>query len=134
MGVYRNFATNDAAETEGVILDFGGGEKIRIARAGGGNKAYAKALEKATAPFRREIQLNVLTEEQATEIARQVYADAVIRGWEGLKDRDGKPFPYSKENAVRLLMDLPELFQDLREQATNLALFRQAIDEADAKN
>ena len=69
-----------------------------------------------------------------TSILREVYADTVVIGWSNVEGADGKPMAFTRENVIKLFTDLPELFADVQDQATNLALFRAEINEQDAKN
>jgi len=64
----------------------------------------------------------------------EVYAETVLLGWTGVADENGTPLPFTKENCVKLLTDLPDLFRDIQEQAQRVANFRAADLEADAKN
>ena len=61
MSLYKLFKTNENLETDGIWLEYGqtaDGKPIRIkiARAGGHNVAFSKALEKATRPYKKAIQ------------------------------------------------------------------------------
>ena len=65
MSLYKLFKTDEKLETDGVWLEYGQTEegkpiRIKIARAGGRNVAFAKALEKATRPYRKAIQTGTL--------------------------------------------------------------------------
>lgn len=134
MSLYKQFKTNPSVEQDGVILDYGDGVKIRIARAGGANKAFLRAVEAFARKHRRQIQLDTLPEDTSREILREIVATTVVLGWEGVEDEAGNPMPFTKENAIKLFTDLPDLFSDLYAQAQNAALFREEIREADAKN
>lgn len=134
MSLYKMFQTNVKAESEGVTLDYGEGVKIRIARAGGGNKAYLRAVEAFARKHRRQIQLDALSEELGRKILQEIVATTIILGWEGVTDREGKPMAFTKDNALKLFADLPDLFTDVYQQAQNAALFREHIMEEDAKN
>jgi hypothetical protein len=134
MTLYRKFGTDSNVETAGVVLDYGEGVKIRIARAGGANKAYLKALERLSRKYRRQIQLDILDEETAREVFRAIYAETIVIGWEGVTGREGKPIEFSRENCIKLFEDLPDLFADIQAQAGNAALFRAEIAENDGKN
>jgi len=41
---------------------------------------------------------------------------------------------FNKENVLKLFEDQPDLFADLREQAKNVALFRDEVRETDLGN
>jgi hypothetical protein len=134
MSLYKQFATSSKHETEGVWLDYGSGGRILIARAGGSNRSFQRALERTARKYRRQLQLGTLPEETAREVVIEVYADTIVLGWEGVTDREGKILEFSKANVIQIFRDLPELFADVQEQAQNLALFRESLREADVKN
>lgn len=139
MSLYNQFGTDKKVEKEGVILQYGNTDdgkpiQIKICRAGGANVAYNKAMEAKTKPYRRQLQNGTLDIEVMTSILREVYADTVVIGWSNVEGADGKPMAFTRENVIKLFTDLPELFTDVQDQATNLALFRAEINEQDAKN
>lgn len=151
MNLYSLFKTNPSMETEGIMVEYGtvvrdGQEvpvRIKIARAGGGNTAFEKALEKATRPYRKALQNNRMDPEIAAKIYKEVFVDTVLLGWDNVAfpvlDASGKVageefLPFNRDNALRLLNDLPDLYADLREQALNGNLFREELLEEDLGN
>ena len=139
MSLYKQFKTDKNVEKEGIVLNYGKNSKgedieIRIARAGGANVQYAKLLEVKTKPYRRQIQNETLDNEVAEKITKEVYAKAVVKGWTGVEDENGKPLEFSSENCIKLFDDLPDLWMDIQQQSTKAALFRADILEQDAKN
>lgn len=131
---YDQFATDGDAESQGVWLDYGSAGRVRVARAGGSNVRFTRRLEAFGKKYKRQIELEILDDSVAEKELIQIYADTVILGWEDVKGRDGKDLPFSKPNVVQLLTDLPELFRDIREQSTRLALFRELEDGEAAGN
>lgn len=139
MSLYKQFKTDKNVEKEGIVLNYGKNSKgadieIRIARAGGANVQYAKLLEVKTKPYRRQIQNETLDNDVAEKITKEVYAKAVVMGWTGVEDENGKPLEFSSENCIKLFDDLPDLWMDIQQQSTKAALFRADILEQDAKN
>jgi hypothetical protein len=139
MSLYKLFKTNENLETDGIWLEYGqtaDGKpvRIKIARAGGHNVAFAKALEKATRPYKKAIQTGTLDDKTATRLYREVFADTVVLGWENVEGPDGQPMEFNNANVLKLFEDLPDLFADLREQANNVALFRDEVRETDLGN
>jgi hypothetical protein len=134
MSLYKQFRTDPKAEKDGVVLDYGEGGRIRIARAGGSNKAYLSAIEKMHRKYRKQIQLNILSEDVSQRILREIFADTVILGWEGVTGPDGKDLDFTRANVLKVLEDLPDLFADIREQASSAALFRETLEEIDSGN
>jgi hypothetical protein len=133
MSVYEMFKTNPSLEKEGITLDYGS-FSIRIARAGGHNSAFLKAMERESKPFRRAIQQETISADIAEEILRKVYADTVVLGWEGITDEDGNVLQFSKENCVKLFRDLPDLFNEIKETANKMAVYREVAKEEESKN
>ncbi|MDY0212552.1 MAG: hypothetical protein RBR06_06065 [Desulfuromonadaceae bacterium] len=134
MNLYKAFKADGNMEKDGIDLPYGEGVSIRIARAGGSNSRYGKLLGERLKPHRRQMDNGTLDDKVAERIMAEVYADAVLVGWQGVTDADGAPLEFSRDNCIRLLLDLPELFRDIQEQAGRVANFRKAELEADAKN
>lgn len=134
MGTYGAFKTNAELEKRGIRFDLGSAGKFDLARAGGANTAFAKRFEALTKPHRRAIQTGTLDEEVASGILAQVYAEQVVRGWEGVTDENGNELAFTTENCIKLLKDLPDLFSTLRQCAEDASAYRDAVREADSGN
>lgn len=131
---YELFETDAEVEKEkGIDIDYGSFQ-ITILRAGGANKKYANVLNAKIQPVRRRMQNGSLSDDESSKIYAEVYADSIITGWKGVKDRKGKAIPYTRENVIKLLLDLPELFRDIEARANSFANFRKEDMEEDAKN
>ena len=121
--LYARFKTNPDAESKiGVILDYGNGLTVRILRAGGSNRDFHRAMRESLNKLGR--RLNALSDAESIKGLAEIYADAVIVGWEGVTDEEGKPLEFNKANVVKVLTDLPEFFRDIQDAAQNLELFR----------
>lgn len=149
MTLYQQFKTDESLEKTGILLEYGTTSDgkpivIRIARAGGSNRAYERRMEAEVKPYRRQIQNETIENAVVNRLLRKVYAETVVLGWENVElpvlDKDGqptsemKPAPFTVENCVRLFEDLPDLFRDIQEQSQRAALFRAEVREADGKN
>lgn len=139
MSLYKQFKTDDNLEKEGIFLEYGESStgkpiRIKIARSGGANVAYAKCMESRVKPYRRQIQNETMDTFLAERLIKEVYAETVVLGWENVEDVDGKPLPFNTENCVALFNDLPDLFKDIQDQSQRAALFRSEVRQADAKN
>lgn len=139
MSLYNSFKTDPQIETGGVHLQYGETKAgkpitIKIARAGGANTAFQRKLEAATKPYKRQLQMDMMDIKQLERILRQVYAEAVVLGWENVEGPDGKQIPFSVENCVKLFTDLPDLFADVQAQSQSIALFREQLRENDSGN
>lgn len=139
MSLYKQFKTDESLEKTGILLEYGTTEdgkpiSIRIARAGGSNRAYERRIEAEVKPYRRQIQNETIENAVVNRILRKVYAETIVLGWENVQDKDGKPMPFTVENCVKLFEDLPDLFKDIQEQSQRAALFRSELREVDGKN
>ena len=139
MSLYKTFKTSKSLEVTGVFIEYGPNSKgdpirIKIARSGGGNEDFNKAFERATKPYRKAIAAGSLSNAVAEKLYKEVFAEHVVKGWENVEDESGNPLPYSKDAALKLLSDLPDLYADLKDQAGNLAIFREELLEADLGN
>lgn len=139
MNLFKQFATDPQAEKDGIRFEIGvnsQGETIafQIARAGGQNVRYVKAIEAKTKPYRMQIQAGTIDPEIAARLMREVFAESVVIGWEGVEDENGQLLTYSPEAAATLFEQLPELYALLQEQAQNVALYRKEVLDNVAKN
>jgi len=141
MSLYKQFATNSEKETEGVKIEFheatnddGSVPSFFVSRMGKTNKRYSKALEAATRPYRRQIELGTMNNDTAETLFLGVFVDTVLKGWENVKDANGNELPFNKQNAVKLLTDLPDVYDRLQEEAKLSANFRDVALEEEVKN
>ena len=96
MSLYKQFATNSEKEMEGVEVQMTEAENedgsiptFVVSRMGKSNKRYSKALEAATRPYRRQIELGTMNNDKAEEIFMGVFVDTVLKGWKNVRGEDG---------------------------------------------
>ena len=140
-GLFKQFKTNASKEVEGVEIEFPEAQNDNgtiptfiISRMGKANKAYSKALEAATRPYRRQVELGTLKNEIAEGLFMGVFVDTVLKGWKNVQDENGEEITFSKEAATRLLEELPDVYERLQEEAKLAANFRDSGLEAEVKN
>ena len=141
MSLYKQFATNTDKEIEGIEVQMTEAENedgsiptFVVSRMGKSNKRYSKALEAATRPYRRQIELGTMNNDTAETLFLGVFVDTVLKGWENVKDANGNELPFNKQNAVKLLTDLPDVYDRLQEEAKLSANFRDVALEDEVKN
>lgn len=134
MGLYNSYKTNKAGEQEGVWVPFADNANIRLARAGGSNKRFLKAAEKFRRKHKHQLKSDILTDEMVFPEAVKIYAECIVLDWENVTNEYDEPLECTKENVIKVLTDLPDLFVDIQEAALNYAVYRDAIDEEAAKN
>jgi hypothetical protein len=147
MGLRKLFKTDEKIEQQGLWLDYGD-TRIRIARAGGANKKFAKVLDRKTKPYRRALAAGTMDNDRADTILRETYAESVILDWQtkvggdwisGIDPEDahlpaGELLPVNSDNVLLVLTALADLYLDIQSQAQSIALFRAELDEAAAGN
>lgn len=132
---YNTFAADQDLESgQGIDLDYGECGVITIHRAGGSNKKFGTVFAAKLRPYERQMQMGTLEDGTAERLLAEAYAEAVIVGWRGVRDANGKLLAFDKKNVVKLMLDLPELFRDIQEQAQKAANFRKELVEDEAKN
>ena len=141
--MYGLFSTDKSMEREGIYIDYGS-FRVKIARAGGDNKEYAKSLERKTRPYRRAIQMDSMDNDVAMTIMREVFANTVVLNWEvkqeddewlqGIEGPEGDLLPFSTDQVLDTFEKLPDLFMDIQQQANHISLFREEELGKDAGN
>lgn len=131
MDVAKLFGTDKDAEQEGVWIEFGSdGARVLIARQG--NPRYQETIRRLRRPY-ANFRAGQIPEAIALEIFRKVTAETVLLGWEGIT-LDGKPLPYSYDNALKLITDYPDFHEMVTTASSNLANFQIEVDEERAGN
>lgn len=138
------FQTDRSKESEGIVLNYSDAFWIKITRAGGSNEHYKRILAEKLKPFRRAIQTDTIDEAASARLLREAVAEGLIMDWGTgiypngpgfIPNRSGgDPIAFNVPNAVQLFTDLPDLFNDIYEQASKVSLFRVTEVEADAGN
>lgn len=139
MSLYKTNRTDPEKEKNGVKLEYGvnsKGEPITflVAREGGRNIQYQKVAEQIFKPYRRQLQHGVIDPEILENLLAQVYAKAVVKDWSGVEDENDNPLPYNEANVVKLLTDLPVVFDAIKEVARDYNQYLMESLEAEAKN
>ena len=148
MSLYKDFSTEKKSEVEGKWLAVSNDVRILLRRAGGSNSAYQQMFAKLIRPVRRQVDNNTLPQKKMLEIMAKGYAHTVVLDWESreiaedgetwklkknnIMGPDGKWIPCTPENIEKVLLDLPDLFDVIRDAATSYSLFQAEEEEADA--
>jgi len=139
MSIYKQFKTSKAHEEEGIVVRFKANDdktipSFKIGRACRSNVKWAKTFEAKTRPFKEDIDNKSISEEVANKLNIEVFVDSLLQGWENIQRPDGKPLVYNRENAIKLFMDLPELYETLNAKASDVANFLEANIKEYEKN
>lgn len=141
MSLYKKFKTDENKEVNGFRVELteavnqdGSIPVFIVGRIHEGNVNYSRAVDRASRPHRRQIQLGVFDNQKAERILRDVFIESVLLGWENVQDEKGNKLPFNKENAIKLFDDLPDLYKLLRSEAAEFENFKVSEREEDAKN
>lgn len=132
------FATDKSAESGGKWITVGPA-KFLLARMGGSNQKFQRAMSSIMKPHARRLQLGAMDEREAEDLMLDAFVGTVLLDWKGVRDmvKDeatgkmvaGPEIPFSE--AKRILKDERDLYAFLREEATKLSNFAQEfVDNA----
>lgn len=131
MDIFSSFATDESAEKQGVIVEYGTA-KFKVARKG--NQAYRKLLGKLYKMNRFVLESKGdAAEKKSDEILSTVISQTILLGWEGVTS-NGKPLPYSQEAAYDLLLKLKEFRAFIDNASEELERFKLHQEDEDEKN
>ncbi len=127
MSIYALYETDATKEIEGFWHKVNKKISVKMARAGGANLGFTKAMELKTRDHRKRggaFEGDKVDVELANELMKEAFAETIILDWKGITNKEGKKVAYSPAAAIKLLQDLPDLFIELREAAGSAANFR----------
>ena len=107
--VFTAYGSDKVKERAGVpfYLDKESDCYIRIARWCGRNVEHTKAQAELTK------QIGALPQAEQDEKRLEVFAEHLITGWNNITDADGNDLPFTTENAINLLKQLPDLADEV---------------------
>lgn len=140
VSVFDAFGTNENGETDGVWCDFYGTNgthvRVKIARMGGNNTAYARKMQQLTKPYRKgsvDGSPNIPPDADRS-LFIEALAETVVKDWEGVYDKDGAALPCTPANVKLVLSRASILLDFISSEARNIDNFAVAANEAIAKN
>lgn len=139
MSIWAQYQTDKARENLGARIEKGSnedGSKIVfiVARTGKGNTTYKLASERAFKPHKAAIKSGQLSNETAEAILLDLFCGHLLKGWENVRDKDDSEIPFNTENAKKLMLDLPDLYEELVTASNDVSLYLDSNREASAKN
>lgn len=139
-GLYKAFKASPLAAvgislpiSEGINQD-GTIPTFKLAYIGRSNKAYGACIATAMKPHQKLIAANLFSKEDEEKMMLGVFVDSILKGWENICDEYGQPIPYSKEKALEMMTDLPELYEKLFAYASDFSNYTEAAVGAIEKN
>lgn len=124
----KYFKTDADFEKEGVWCEIDSGTAFKLKRIGGANVKGREIFSKIYRPYTMQLQNNTIDEKTANKLMAEGLVMACMVDWRNV-EIDGVDTPFSKEVAIELLKDLPELCEVLHKFAQNRDYF--ALDYKD---
>lgn len=133
MNLYEAFETNLVDEAKTFPLSDTSSITLRPT----GGETAKRAFERMMEPY--SVRLNSggkLTDQENKDLNVRFFAEHIIKGWSGIKDRDGQEIQFSVENAKKLLAEkaLERFFLLIIKMASDDDSFNAAREEDDAGN
>ncbi len=136
------FETDTKVERDGIWVKYAPEVEVRIARAGGSNKHFAKTMQRLAKPHRRAIQTESVDDAILNDIFIKAYAQAIVVDWKGFTkdlithdDADSEEvLEFNQFNIEAVLQAQPNLFMDIQKAADQISYFRAEVLEADSGN
>jgi uncharacterized coiled-coil DUF342 family protein len=127
--LHKSFKTDSDHEDGGIWMMTSEETGFLVRRFGGANEHRLKqAMAKHYKPYARLIQNDSLPAKKENEIITKIFVDACLVDWKGV-EIDGVKTEFSKEKAIELLIELPELRTSLQEYAAETKNFREDLGE-----
>jgi len=106
------------------------------------NQKYQQAFTAKFDPHMTAIQADAMSEALAKKLTRELFVDEILHDVRNLPLSDltgdeadnDKVMEYTRENALRLFDELPDLYDDWEGRAKKASNFRAAATEKAAKN
>lgn len=143
MSLYKQFKTDPVLEQDGILIDYQD-FRLRLRRAGGSNKRYLVAFQKAMKPWRhkdidkedpnvrRDLLINVFVEACYVEHSWETKINGEYQ--KGVEDELGNLLPGSIANVLKMFRDLPDLARTLSSEAEEINHYLASATEAAAEN
>lgn len=119
----KALATDPQLERDGIKYEVYDAEGVIawfiLARAGGANKSFLAALDRRIKPFRRAWDNEMVPLDKKVEVVKQTICEACIKSWGSTEHGEGKvevgdqPVALSYDNALALMTEQPNLYEDI---------------------
>lgn len=134
MNLYNRYETSKEAEENGIDLIFGDGIRITVRRIHSGNKKFANRAKIFNKKYGRQLENGNLSDDIQRQFIAETYAKAVVVDWKGVTDKEGKKLEFNEKNCIKILVDLPDLMEEIADYASSFENFRQANLDENVKN
>lgn len=142
--MFKSLATDSDLEKNGKWVEpFGPKEEgfpaFLIARMGGANNKYQRSIQQRLRKYQRMVNAQKDNPSDGTiklveEQMKEAFVEGVLLGWENVFDANDVALPFTKENALKVVTKLPQVYETLLGLAQDYSTFREEDIEAAAKN
>lgn len=128
--LHETYATDQSAEADGAWIEVRPGIQFRIR-----SENCAKARDWANRRARSQRQFiianqGLLPPAMVDKNDVDICSDVLVTGWKGITDDKGVEIPFTKENVIALLKELPALRRDVLFLARTDETFRPSAEVA----
>ena len=128
---YELFETDPDLEQDGCWFNFGNG-RVKLSYID--NVDYQAYISEQMRPYAEAHARGLLRDSDVVhKITARGFAKFIIKGWEGVTNREGEPLEFNEENAYQILLDLKHMLRLCRDLASNFANYRMIYAERSAK-
>lgn len=132
MDLFKTFKTDESKEQDGVWVQLDDGKsRLKIAR--NLNARYRAAQQLKMQRYKMAAKVKTIPDDVWNDMFNELIAETILVDWEGIT-KDGKPYPYSKENALEAIAELKDFREMVMGFAVDMDNFKQELDEGTEKN
>ena len=126
----RQFSSSSKLSQDGVwiTIDIGDGDRpfeFLIARMGRGNRKWTSQASRFFRYHKRKIDAGLFNDQDALEKSIRLFCNTVLLDWKHVEDENGQPIQYTPEVGVKVLVDCPELYDYLSDEAQEVQNFQE---------
>lgn len=132
MDLFKTFKTDESKEQDGVWVQLDSGDsRLKIARSN--NAKYRASQQLKMERYRFAAKTKTVPDDVWNAMFNELIAETILVDWDGIT-KDGKPYPYSRENALQAIAELKDFRELVMSFAVDLDNFKQDVQEATEKN
>lgn len=124
--LHKFFKTDKQLEENGVWFDISETTGFLLRPFKATNPRVKEAVARHFKPYARQIELGTMSQEKTMEIMVNVFIDICLVDWKGVEG-DGQELECTPENARKIFMELPDLFEALFEHAKRHENYREDV-------
>lgn len=122
--IRKMYGTNKKSESEGKWYMLSESMGFCLKRFGGANGLRVqKILSEVMKPYKEQVKRGTLSEDKDRRLTLTAFVRGCLVDWKGLED-NGKNLKYTEQAAIDLLVDLPDLANDLLAYSQDMANYQ----------